>query len=253
MSLPYLSMTGNVVAEIPSGQNATYILALAFFLVSVFLFLSKQSLDAIVIPSGGGTFDSETKMWSQDRDRAEKGLASGGKLKPEGYYVVSGYKGQGMKEIRGQSYSIYNFFREHGIKPKKMIIEGRSHDSEENVLYTLKKLKEIEEKRGIERSWDIAFVSYSKHLKRFKDFYEEAVKQGLVDKDDFRFHEIKTENDEQMGYEDSAFRKLIHEYKLKTMKMRYGAKGGGIKYNEKPDFVINLIRGLANLKKKIRG
>lgn len=251
LSLPHLNVTGNVIAEIPQGQNIIYVISLAFFLVSVFLFLSKQSLDAIVIPSGGGTFDPKTGMYSEDRERVETGLAKGGQLKKEGYYIVSGYKREGIKDMReGQSYSIYNFLRNHGIKPSRMIIEGKSHDTLENVLYTLKKLKEREEKRGIERPWDIAFVSYPDHLKRFRDFYEKAIKKGLIKKDDFKLHEIKTsENAEEKAYENSPVRKFMHWYKKATIN-RYKAGGGGVKYNEKPDPAISFIRKIGSFIKR---
>ena len=244
-SLPHLNFTGAVIGELSLNQSIFNFVALAFFIISAFLFLSRKSLDAIVIPSG---------TWEADIDRAGKALSEKDKLKDNGYFVISGYKGEGFEGMRrGQSYRIYKYLRDHDVLPKDIRVEGKSHDSEENVLYTLKKMKEMEEKRGREKPIDIAFVSSPSHLQRFQDFYEEAVRRGLVDKKDFRFHEIKTEGfGEEPGYENSLPRKLIHEYKLRTIG-RYEAKKGGIKYNEKPDFVISLIRNLEKIKKKIRG
>ena len=85
-------------------------------------------------------------------------------------------------------------------------------------LYTLKKVKDKEQKQGEEKPWDIAFVSYSGHLKRFEDFEKEAIKKGLFDKNDFRFHKISTgENKEEKGYENNPLRRLLHRLKLLTM------------------------------------
>ncbi len=236
--LPYVNITGQIVADIPDGPNISYVFAIIFFIASIFLLLSRKSLDAIIIPTG---------TWEADIDRADRALSEKDKLKDEGYFVISGHKGEGFEGMRkGQSYRIYKYLRDHDVLPKDIRVEGKSHDSEENVLYTLKKMKEMEEKSGRDKPLDIAFVSSPSHLKRFKDFYQEAIKRGLANKKDFRFHEIKTGGfGEEPGYENSLPRKLIHNYKLRTMG-RYGAKKGGIKYNEKPDFIINLIRWLGD-------
>ncbi|MFH1311548.1 MAG: YdcF family protein [Nanoarchaeota archaeon] len=245
LSFPYLSITGNVINEIPSGQNIIYLIALVFFIASVFLFLSKKSLDAIIIPTG--TLEA-------DINRTKKALSEKDKLKDTGYFLISGYKGQGFEGMRkGQSYRIYTYLRNQGVLPRDIRIEGKSSDTEENVLYTLKKMKDLEEKTGKHKLFDIAFVSSPAHLKRFEDFYDEAVKRGLVNKNDFRFHKIKTTGEgEEKDYETSIFRKLLHEYKLRTIN-KYRAKTGGIKYASGESFLIKFLRGLERFKKKIRG
>lgn len=254
LSLPHLNVTGNVISEIPQGQNIIYVMSIAFFLVSVFLFLSKQSLDAIVIPTGGGKFDYYTGMWSQDRERAEKAISERDKLKQGGYFVISGYKGEGIKGMQeGQSYSIYKYLRNMGFFPKDIRIEGKSHDTLENVLYTLKKLKEMNEKSGEKSPLEIAFVSYPHHLKRFKEFEEEALRRGLIEKGDFKFHHIETsENPDEINYESSPVLRGLHEYRLKRMN-RYRAQKGGIKHAKGDDPLILFIRALRGFYNFIRG
>ncbi len=245
LALPHLNFTGAFVEKLEGGYNILPLLALASFIVSVFLFISRKSIDAIVIPTG---------TWEADIDRTEKAMSERDKLKDNGYFLISGHKGEGFEGMRkGQVYRIYKYLREHGVLPKDIRVEGKSHDSEENVLYVLKKMREMEEKTGRERPLDIAFVSSHAHLKRFEDFYEEATKRGLVNKKDFRFHKIETEGEgEEKGYEGTLPRKLIHYYKLRTMG-RYRAKNGSIKYAQGDDFFINLIRGLEKFKKRIKG
>lgn len=68
------------------------------------------------------------------------------KLKDDGYFIISGYKGEDREEISsGQAYSIYKFLRKQGIKPIRIMVEGKSHDTLENVVYTLRKIR-IEKK-----------------------------------------------------------------------------------------------------------
>ena len=129
-----------------------------------------------------------------------------------------------------------------------MIIEGKSHDTLENVVYTLKKVKEREEREGVKRPWDIAFVSYPEHLNRFKDFEEEAVKKGLIGKNDFRFHKIRTfpkwknrreQRHNEKEYESNPLRILTHKYKLMSID-RYKGKREDI-INKKQDPFIKIF------------
>ena len=125
------SITGNVIGEDSELYfNPMYVLSLIFFIFSFIVFVSRQSLDAIIIPTGGGEFDFEEEMYSQDRDRAQKALRRENRLEKEGYFVISGYKGKTKEEIReGQSNSIYKYLRKHGDKPREIMDEGKTHDS----------------------------------------------------------------------------------------------------------------------------
>lgn len=241
LALPHLNFTGAFVEKLEAGYNILLLLALTSFIASVFLFISRKSLDAIVIPTG---------TWEADIDRTKKALSERDKLEDNGYFLISGYKGEGTEGMRkGQVYRIYKYLRDNGVVPGDIRIEGKSHDTRENVLYVLKKMKELEEKTGRERPLNIAFVSSSAHIKRFEDFYEEAVKRGLINKKDFRFHKIKTEGEgEEKRYERSLPRELLHYYKLRTMG-KYKAKDGSIKYAHGDDFFVNIIRGIEKIVK----
>lgn len=232
LSIGMEGITGSTINNYFQGTFLfIHIFGLALLLASVLILTSRKTLDAIIIPTGGGNWDYDEKMYSMDRDRAKKAIEHKKELRGDKYFVISGYKGKSKEDIKeGQSYSIYKFLRRYGIKPSQMIIEGRSHDTLENALYTLKKLKEKKEKKGIEEPLDIAFVSYPGHLKRFEDFENEAIKKGLIDKNDFNFHKIETkETPEDKNYEKSIMRILKHKYKLVTME-KYKSKNGEIKY-----------------------
>lgn len=230
LSLPHLNFTGDVISEIPGNQSIIFIAALMFFIISVFLFLTRKTLDAIIIPTGGGAFDSETGMWSQDKERTEKAISEEDRLKENGYFMISGYLGKPEERLKGQSYSIYKYLRDSGFFPRDIRVEGKSHDTGQNLLYSLKKMKEMEEKRGRRGPLDIGIATYHHHFERFRDFYEQAIKKGLIEKNDFRLHEIPTkETEEERKYENSLLRRIKHEYKLRTIG-EYKAKDGGIKY-----------------------
>lgn len=214
------NFTGNVISDYVNFSYIPNVIALTLIFLSLILFMARKGIDAIVIPTGGGEFDKEEGMYQMDRDRARTALEHGGDLEKEGYFVISGYMGGNKKEIsEGQSYSIYKFLRKHGIKPSQMMVEGKSHDTLQNVIYTLKRIKAREQKDGDEKPWDVAFVSYPGHLDRFEDFVKQAEKKGIVGKGDFIFHKISTgkSTDEEKRYETNPLRKLDHLKKLITM------------------------------------
>jgi len=220
------NLTGDVISDYINFSYIPNVIALTLIFLSLILFMARKGIDAIVIPTGGGEFDEKEGMYQMDRDRARTALEHGGDLEKEGYFVISGYMGGNKKEIsEGQSYSIYKFLRRHGIKPSQMMVEGKSHDTLQNVVYTLKKIKAREQKEGDEKPWDVAFVSYPGHLNRFEDFVKQAEKKGIVGQGDFIFHKIPTgeETLEERKYENNLLRKLKHLHKLATME-RYKTK-----------------------------
>lgn len=250
-----VSLTGNLILENPFIKfNPFLLIGTTFILFSVFFLLSRQPLDVIIIPTGGGEWDPNDKIYSVDKERAQTGLKHKNDLKENKYFLISGYMGRGPKEVgEGQSYSIYKFLRKNGVKPSQMIIEGKSHDSLENVLYSLKKVKEKEEKLGVKKPWNVAFVSYPDHLKRFEDFEKAAIKKGFFDKKSFKFYNIPTEeNSLERSYENSFARKILHRYKISSMD-RYKSKDGRVKYVNKTDPVLSFIKKLEEFYKKILG
>jgi len=210
VSTPF-KLSGNVIAETFNVFfTPLQILGLIFIFASFLALMIKPGLDAIVIPTG----DIE-----QDWNRTEKAIRRRGRLKDNGYYVISGYKGEGPKNVlEGQTYTIYKHLREHGIKPSQMMVEGKSHNTMQNVLYSLKKIKAREQKEGDERPWDVAFVSYPGHLDRLEDFERAAIRKGIIGENDFKFHRIETkESSKDRNYERKLSRKISHQINLRTM------------------------------------
>jgi len=217
-----LNITGNTILESVKQISITNILGLIFILGSFILFVGRKGLDAIVIPTGGGVFDPEENMNSQDRDRAKTAVEYWKDLEKGGYFVISGYTEKNKEKPlnKSQTYSIYKFLRKHGIKPSQMMLEGKSHDTLENVLYTLKKVKAKEQKDGDRKPWDVAFVSYPGHLERFEDFEKQAIKRGLFEEKDFNFYKIPTnrkDSPDEEKYENFLLRKISHFIKLATI------------------------------------
>ena len=181
------------------GISPFFILGLAFFIVSLLVLANRQDLEAIVVPTGGGAWNPLTEMYAEDQERSEAALKSGNRLKDTGYFVISGHYPHGnMKAVqKSQDYSIYKFFREHGVIPRDMLVEGQAHDTLENTLYALKKIMEKERKDGRAGPIDVGIATYHGHFRRFIDFYKQALKKGMIGKNDFRIHEISTPETEE--------------------------------------------------------
>ena len=239
-----LNITDNVIAEnISVVFNFFYILGLIFFSSSMIIFASRQNLDAIIIPTGGGEWDSEKKMYSQDRDRTQKAVEERDQLKKKGYFLISGYVPKGKENKRvykgSQTQDIYRELRKYGIKPSEMRIEPQARNTIENVVYSLKKVK----KRG---GRDVGIVSYPGHLDRFEDIIERGKKEGIIDKN-FEIHRIPTrykETPKEKAYEFGS--RLLNRYKL-----RQGVKEAldseddpFVKFLKRSkNFIVNLISG----------
>ena len=216
------SPTGAFIGPAMKSSYSTF-LGLAFFIVSFLMFTSRQTLDAIMIPTGGEKLNVP---------RTKKALEKKDSLKDDGYFVISGYYPHGNLEgmKKSQDYSIYKDLREHGVVPKDVMIEGQAHDTLENVLYSLKKMKQRAEKENRKGRIDVGIVTYHGHFERFEDFHRMAVSRGLIKRDDFRLHEIPTEETtKDKRYESNPLRKLYHGFKLATIG-RYESVRGGIKH-----------------------
>jgi hypothetical protein len=140
------------------------------------------------------------------------------RLPKRGYYLISGYKQPELPGRDRQVYHIYKELRKGNIKPKDMGLEGKSHNTMENVIYSLEKIKKLAIKKGQKGPIRVGVVSYPGHLSRFEDFQKKAIKKGLIKKGEFEFERIETpESDEKKSYEGNFLRKLKHWYLLKTM------------------------------------
>jgi len=157
------NITGNFVKNYFEGNFIfIHILGFVFLFVSVILLTSRKTLDAIIIPTGG-----ETK---EDIERASR--AGKEKIKVK-YFIISG--GRGANPLpESERANIYRELRRHGIKPSQIKIEGKSSDTLENVIYSLKKFKDFKK---------IGIVSYPQHLNRFEYIINKAKEEGIINKD----------------------------------------------------------------------
>jgi uncharacterized SAM-binding protein YcdF (DUF218 family) len=188
------------VVGISSEFSYSYIISIVFFLASVLIFASRQTLDAIMIPTG----DYETDKQRTDRAiQEDKDVKEGHPKKSHQVYLISGRIDKPIKT--SQVNEIYKRLRSYGIKPKNIRIEGKSKNTLENVLFSLEKLK----KMGVH---DVGIASYPTHLDRFEDLIKEAKKEGIIYKN-FRVHRLETpENLKQKLY--GIIHQAVYRYEL---------------------------------------
>lgn len=117
-------------------------------------------MDEIIVPTGDETSDI-------DRPKAAS------KVKAD-YFLISGYIDNNRPIKNQQTATIYRELRKKGITPEHMKIEGKSHDSLENALYSFEKLEGMK---------NIGISSYPMHLKRYKEIVKEMKKEGMISKD----------------------------------------------------------------------
>ncbi len=163
------SITGGVIGQQTHILPISWI-GICLLFVSLIILTSKNSLEAIVIPTG-------EKGENSRRARVGRNYYSN----PENqYFIISG--GPGRNKIdESERADIYRGLRDAGyggketgkeIKPSQMVIEGRSTDTLHNVLYSLEKLRP--------GTGQIDFVSYPLHLKKIEMIMDKAREEGLV-------------------------------------------------------------------------
>ena len=191
-----INITGNIIANSQISSSIRIILIILVFVSSLILLASKTSLDAIVIPTDPSD--------EEDLERTERAIEEYRK-KGADYFIISGQKNTNRKFKNSQRANIYKRLRQSGIKPKQMKVEGKSSNTMENLVYTLNLLEK--ENHPLK----VGFVSYPGHLNRIEDFYNKAVKKGIISKKDFQFYRIETdETPEEKKYESSIPRRILH-------------------------------------------
>ena len=223
-------VTGDSISSGSGAISFAEIEGLIIIFVSIALFVSRKSLDVIILPTG-----------REDILRARKGAESKEALGPEGYYIISGMQNaQKLKD--SHRYKMFRELENYGISPRQMSVEGDSKDTEENLLNSLKRIKEIYEKKSRkEGPINVGIVSYPQHLRRLMDFYEARIKDGTFDKNDFRIYKIRTkESLKNKLYEISLPQILLHDYKLKSIKKESG--NHPVKGHRKVYAIINFLK-----------
>jgi uncharacterized SAM-binding protein YcdF (DUF218 family) len=184
------NFTGGVI-----GTNANppllYLASMVFIVASLFIFASKQTLDAIMIPTGG---------YEENSKRTKKALEEYDFGRGARYVLISG-------GTPSQDYQIYRKLRQAGVERKKIKLEGKSNSTLDNVLYSLETLKES----GVK---DLGIASSRSHLNRFEKIINRAKREGIIG-GDFRVHRLEIPQSESAGkklYEFIA--DLAYRYKL---------------------------------------
>ena len=87
---------------------------------------------------------------------------------PDVQVVVSG--GQGPDEPTTEAQAMYDYLTEHGVEPERIWQEDQSHNTWQNVRYTLALLEE----KGADTSAGVVLVSSGFHLTRARMLWERA-------------------------------------------------------------------------------
>lgn len=193
----YLNFTGNAIAEIPnSNYSYLQIIGLALFTLSILIFASRQSLDAIIIPTGPSLEEGKERADRAGREYKEHGAK---------VLIISG--NQNTEEDKRQRYGIYQELRKYGIEPKQIKIEGESKNTLENVIHSLQKIKKLGGR-------EVGIASNPSHLNRFEDIIKKGKEEGIIDKE---IQVYRLETQETLGKSVYGFlANLWNRYKLRN-------------------------------------
>jgi len=209
------TLTGKVISDVGIISYFSWI-GLVFILGSLLMFVSRKSLDSIIIPTGG---DSRIDM-----ERTKEGKKAYQNKKEE-YFVISGNIMNSAGD-KSKTRDILNELKSQGIDPSQITIEGKSKDSIGNIINSFKKIKQ----RGGKK---VGIVSYDDHLDRFEDIFNKAQGEGLIDSD-FKLYKVPTtENNKEKFYEVLAH--VLHKYKLRN---------GIGNYLKRPDPILSHAKNL---------
>jgi hypothetical protein len=120
-------------------MNILFIFGIILFLI-LFILISRRKLDAIMIPIG--------PSYEIDRERASAAAKRYAHGKGADYLIISGALGEGKTLKESKRADIYQTLRSYGIKAGDIRIEGKSKNSLENLLYSLKKVKKKRNKKS---------------------------------------------------------------------------------------------------------
>lgn len=181
--------------NIQSNLSYFYIFGIVLFTLSLLILISRQSLDAIIIPTG--------PSYEVGKERADR---AGEEYKKRGSKIllISGReensKGNTQRKV------IYEELRKYGIKPSQIKIEQQSRDTLENVLFSIKKVRRF-------GGNDIGIASNPSHLDRFMQIINEGKREGIIDRN-LRVYRLETR--ERLGETVyGLFANLLNRYKLR--------------------------------------
>ena len=179
-------ITGGVI-----GTNFSFsfvsLIGLVFFMVGIFIFMTGEDLEAIVVPTG--------PSYEADRQRAKGGASEYHKHEKLPHHsdvvIISGEFDKG-RFFGSQPDKIYRVLRRNGVPKKDIILENESGTTIENVLYTCDEIN----KRKID---EVTVVTDALHAERFKMLFKRAQKKGYASKD-LEVHTYSEQIDPSYGW-----------------------------------------------------
>ena len=208
---------------INTNISFSFIIGLMFFILALVVLASRQALDAILIPTGD---------LSPDLKRTKRAYAEGKERKDQVYLIT----GVDLAVNKAETYGIYKQLRSHGVPPRNIRIEGRSKTTLENVLESLKKLKDM-------GAHDVGIASYGTHLDRFEYVIKKAKEEGIIEPGyAFRVHRLPVQ--ETWGeHIYGVVSNLLYRYELRK----------GLKNAEKPWFHEPIKKVISYFAEKAKG
>lgn len=128
-------------------------------------FEDQKSLDVIVVPTG--------PSYEVDKQRAKAGIKKYNEDKSR-LVIISGEIDK-IGFIGSQPMKIYKQMRQEGVPRDNFILESKSHNTRENVLYVYDKIKDKRE--NIKK---LIIVTDKPHAKRFVMLFNKAKKHKYI-------------------------------------------------------------------------
>ncbi len=171
----FKTITGNSinVFGVFLETNFSFIIII-FFIISLFLMVSKTKLDAILVLGSVQTKKSQR--------RADKGAEAFKEYHPSVIIASGGNTPRLNPKYKHEAEIIYRELRKKGIKPKNIHIESSSQNTLENILNSFKKIN----------GKKVGIVSSPSQLKRINYIINKAKEEGYIEKD-VEIENIETE------------------------------------------------------------
>jgi len=192
------NITGYSVFEAGELQIGIWqVFLFALMIAGVLIASSRISLDAIIVPSGSP---------ERNKDRPARAVDALKNYKVNWYVVSGGKTPSTPKGYKNDAEYLKTQLIERGIPEDRIIVEGGSANSVENILNSYKLMKE----KGIK---SVGIVSSPGHLDRIAEIIMSYKKKGEIE-NDFKFCKIGTDETlKEKVYEVPA--RMLTDYQLK--------------------------------------
>lgn len=160
--------TGNFINNyFSSGFMIIHILGILFLVGALGILVEGKGLEGVVVPTG--------PSYRADHQRALGGVKKYDENRSS-LVIITGEMNNSKSErsfIGSQPMRIYKEMRKSGVPRDHFVFESLSHNTQENVLYILEKLKE-------KKINEITVITDKPHAKRFEMMFNKSKKQGIA-------------------------------------------------------------------------